>query len=52
MMFFFKYPIIDRVKHLVSFSGGKDFSAMLIRMVEKEMPIDDIVFVTQKISVD
>lgn len=45
MIFYFKYPIIDRMKHLVSFSGGKDSSAMLIRMVEEGMPIDDIVFV-------
>lgn len=33
------------VKHIVSFSGGKDSSAMLIRMVEEGMPIDDIVFI-------
>lgn len=33
------------MKHIVSFSGGKDSSAMLIRMVEEEMPIDDIVFI-------
>ena len=45
MIFYFKYPIVDRVKHLVSFSGGKDSSAMLIRMVEEGMPIDDIIFV-------
>lgn len=32
------------VKHIVSWSGGKDSSAMLIRMVEENMPIDDIVF--------
>lgn len=30
--------------HVVSFSGGKDSTAMLLRMVELEMPIDDIVF--------
>lgn len=45
MIFYFKYPIINRVKHIVSFSGGKDSSAMLIRMVEEGMPIDDIVFI-------
>lgn len=33
------------VKHIVSWSGGKDSSAMLIRMVEEDMPIDDIVFI-------
>lgn len=33
------------VKHIVSWSGGKDSSAMLIRMVEEGMPIDDIVFI-------
>lgn len=33
------------VKHIVSWSGGKDSSAMLIRMVDEGMPIDDIVFI-------
>lgn len=33
------------MKHIVSYSGGKDSSAMLIRMVEEGMPIDDIVFI-------
>lgn len=33
------------MKHIVSYSGGKDSSAMLIRMVEEKMPIDDIVFI-------
>ena len=32
------------IKHIVSFSGGKDSTAMLLMMLEKEMPIDDIVF--------
>lgn len=45
MFFFFKEPIIDDVKHIVSFSGGKDSSAMLIRMVEEGYRIDDIVFI-------
>lgn len=30
--------------HVVSFSGGKDSTAMLLRMIELGMPIDDIVF--------
>ena len=30
--------------HVVSFSGSKDSTAMLIRMLELEMPIDEIVF--------
>lgn len=30
--------------HIVSFSGGKDSTAMLLMMIEKNMPIDDIVF--------
>lgn len=34
------------MKHIVSFSGGKDSSAMLIRMVEEGLPIDDIVFIS------
>ncbi len=31
-------------KHIVSFSGGKDSSAMLLRMIELKMPIDQILF--------
>lgn len=30
------------MKHIVSFSGGKDSTAMLLRMVELKMPIDEI----------
>jgi len=30
--------------HIVSFSGGKDSTAMLLRMIELKMPIDEIVF--------
>lgn len=32
------------MKHIVSFSGGKDSTAMLLMMLEKGMPIDDIIF--------
>lgn len=32
------------MKHIVSFSGGKDSTAMLLMMVEKKMKIDDILF--------
>ena len=32
------------IKHIVSFSGGKDSTAMLLRMIELDMPIDNIVF--------
>lgn len=28
--------------HVVLFSGGKDSTAMLLRMIEEEMPIDGI----------
>lgn len=31
-------------KHIVSFSGGKDSTAMLLRMVELNMPVDIILF--------
>lgn len=34
-----------RMKHIVNFSGGKDSTAMLIRMIEEGMHIDDIVFI-------
>lgn len=32
------------MKHIVSFSGGKDSTAMLLMMIERNMPIDEIVF--------
>lgn len=31
-------------KHIVSFSGGKDSTAMLLMMIEKNMRIDEIIF--------
>lgn len=31
-------------KHIVSFSGGKDSTAMLLMMIEKGMRIDEIIF--------
>jgi 3'-phosphoadenosine 5'-phosphosulfate sulfotransferase (PAPS reductase)/FAD synthetase len=33
------------MKHIVSFSGGKDSTAMLLMMIERKMPIDYIVYV-------
>lgn len=30
--------------HIVSFSGGKDSTAMLLMMLERKMPIDEIIF--------
>ena len=32
------------MKQVVSFSGGKDSTAMLLMMIEKNMPIDEIIF--------
>ena len=32
------------MEHVVSFSGGKDSTAMLLMMLDKGMPIDDIIF--------
>ena len=32
------------MKHIVSFSGGKDSTAMLLRMIEENMQIDEIIF--------
>lgn len=32
------------MKHIVSFSGGKDSTAMLLRMLEENMPVDIILF--------
>lgn len=31
------------MKHIVSFSGGKDSTAMLLRLLEENYPVDDIV---------
>lgn len=31
------------MKHIVSFSGGKDSLAMLLKMIENNMPIDEII---------
>ena len=31
-------------KHIISFSGGKDSTAMLLMMIEKKMQVDEIVF--------
>ena len=33
------------MKHVISFSGGKDSTAMLLMMIEKGYPIDYIIFV-------
>jgi len=38
------------VKHIVSFSGGKDSTAMLLRMLELGMQIDEIVFADTKLE--
>jgi 3'-phosphoadenosine 5'-phosphosulfate sulfotransferase (PAPS reductase)/FAD synthetase len=32
------------LKHIISFSGGKDSTAMLLKMVEMKMPIDEVIF--------
>lgn len=32
------------MKHIVSFSGGKDSTGMLLKMIDEKMQIDDIVF--------
>ena len=32
------------IKHIVSLSGGKDSTAMLLRMLEEGMPVDIILF--------
>ncbi|HHV43019.1 MAG TPA: phosphoadenosine phosphosulfate reductase family protein, partial [Clostridiaceae bacterium] len=35
---------MGKLQHIVSFSGGKDSTAMLLRMIEEEWKIDEIVF--------
>lgn len=32
------------MKHIVSYSGGKDSTAMLLKMIENNMPIDEILY--------
>lgn len=32
------------MKHIVSFSGGKDSTAMLLRMLEEDMQVDEIIY--------
>lgn len=46
MLGFEEYLLSDELKrsHVISFSGGKDSTAMLLMMLEKGMIIDDIVF--------
>lgn len=36
--------INENVKHIVNFSGGKDSTAMLIKMLEENMKVDEIIF--------
>ena len=38
----------DNVKHIVNFSGGKDSTAMLLRMLEENMQVDEIIFCNVK----
>ena len=40
------------MKHIVSFSGGKDSTAMLLRMLEENMPIDIIAIFIKDILED
>ena len=32
------------VRHVASFSGGKDSTAMVLRLIEEDWPLDEIVF--------
>ena len=32
------------MRHVVSFSGGKDSTALLLMMLERRMQVDDMVF--------
>lgn len=35
---------VTEIKNIISFSGGKDSTAMLLKMIEKGMQIDDIIY--------
>lgn len=39
-----KWKAIKKTTHVVSLSGGKDSTAMLLMMLEKKMPIDYIIY--------
>lgn len=41
---------MENVKHIVCFSGGKDSTAMLLLMVEKNFPIDEIIFLNTTVE--
>lgn len=41
---------MENVKHIVNFSGGKDSTAMLLLMVEKNYPIDEIIFLNTTVE--
>lgn len=36
--------LINKQLHIVSFSGGKDLTALLCKMLEKGMKVDKIIF--------
>lgn len=35
---------MSKIKYIASFSGGKDSTAMLLRLIEEKNPIDEIIF--------
>jgi len=38
------------VKHIVSFSGGKDSTGMLLKMLDEKMPIDEVIFIDSSVE--
>lgn len=38
------------MKHIVSFSGGKDSTGMLLKMYHENMPIDEIIFIDSTVE--
>jgi len=43
-----KKEITEKTGRIISFSGGKDSTAMLLRMLEKKMRIDEIIYFSAK----
>ena len=37
--------MVDKNYYIVSFSGGKDSTAMLLKLIEENRPIDEIIFI-------
>lgn len=44
--------MVDKNYYIVSFSGGKDSTAMLLKLIEENRPIDEIIFIDTGLEFD